>query len=291
MSVRYDYHKPVSLLEARHMKQSITDSRFVAGGTNLLVQIDKGRVRPSALISLRSIPELSAVTDGDQVRIGAMTTLSDLINNDIIRARFPLLVDAAETMGRHPIRNMATIGGNLCNASPAADLAPPLLALDAIIEADSGNGTRDIPIDRFLLGPGEHALKDEEIVTAIVVPHLPSGAAAAFERRGRISIDLAVASAAVRLEMESGRCTAARVAAGALGPTPFRLTAVEAALIGSRPGDDVICQAREQASKDVAPIDDLRASAGYRRHLAGVLVERAIIRCLDSIEQNTDTAP
>ncbi len=215
---------------------------------------------------------------GEPTRIGAACTLNEVMEHAGIARRFGVLVDALRRMGSTQVRNAATLGGNLCNASPAADSAPPLLVLGARVRLEGPDGARELPLDRFLLGPGKTALGPDEILTHVVLDSAPEGARAVFLRKERVHIDIAIASMAVLLQIEpDGRtCGLARVAAGAVAPVPTRLGDVEALLEGAEITDEVVARARSLAASSVAPISDLRASASYRRHLVGVLLERAI---------------
>ncbi len=273
-----EYHKPTTLAEALRLREATPGARFIAGGTDLWVRMRQGREAPPALVSLRAVRELSALDPGDPARIGAGVTLSELAKHERIRGRFPALVEAALAMGSVQIRNVATVGGNLCNASPAADLAPALLSYDARVEIRSASGRREIPLACFFAGPGRTSLAPGELLAAVLIPSPGPGARAAFLRRGRVRMDLALASVAVRLEETGGVLKGVRVAVGAVAPTPRRLPEVEALLEGKRPDPALFAEAGRLAAAGVAPITDLRASEGYRRQLVGVLVRRALAR-------------
>lgn len=276
---RYAYYRPTTLGEALALKASTPDSRFITGGTDLLVQIKQRRIRkPAALISLRKIDELATIEVGDRIRIGGTASLSDIMRHPAIARGFPALVDSIGVLGSRQIRNVATMGGNLCNASPAADTAPPLLVHDARVELQSETAKREIPIERFFQGPGKCERGPGEILTAVVLePPLPN-ARTAFLRKGRLKTDLAIVSVALLLEMEGGTCRTARVAAGAVAPVPLRLTEVEKILEGNGLTDQILTEAQEAAMASVSPITDLRSTAEYRRDLVGVYVKRALRR-------------
>lgn len=280
-----EYLKPSTVAEALRLREATPDARFIAGGTDLWVRMRQhhGCETPLAFVSLRSVRELSGLDlgdplRGDPVRIGAMVTLSDLALSAPLRGRFPALVGAALAMGSVQIRNVATVGGNLCNASPAADLAPALLAYDARVEIRSVAGRRETPLADLFLAPGRTSLQPGELLAAVLLPSQGLFAKAAFLRRGRVRMDLALASVAVRLEEDAGVLKGVRVAVGAVAPTPRRLPEVEAILEGRRPEPALFAEAGRAAAARVAPITDLRASERYRRHLVGVLVRRAFER-------------
>ncbi len=277
------YHRPRTLEEARSLKAETPGACFIAGGTDLLVQMRGGRKRPGALISLRSVAELAGVTTGGVTAIGAMTTLTDVLRHPVVSKRFPALVAAVRSMGSVQIRNVATLGGNLCNASPAADSAPPLLVLGAKARIEGGDGEREIPIEDLIAGPGRTCLGPDDVLTAILLDPPPSGARGAFLRKTRVHVDLALASVAVALEMDpaSEICRQARVAAGAVAPTPLRLREVEAMLAGEKITQETLGRARQLARDGISPISDVRASADYRRHITGVLLARAVSSLLN----------
>lgn len=274
--IPYDYHRPESLEEAIQLKKAIPDSLFISGGTDLMVRIKKNELRPHALISLRSIPELSGIENGKRIRIGAMTSISDLIKNPWMHEKYPVLIQAAHAMGNVQIRNVATTGGNLCNGSPAADMAPPLLVLEAKVKLQSDKKSRELPLENFFLGPGETLLSSGEILSDILLDPAQPNAKALFLKKGRTRMDLAVASVAILIRTEDRRCLKARVAVGSVAPTPMRLFEVEALLEEATLSPKLLAEAQQLASRSVSPISDVRSSADYRRHLGGVLVRRAL---------------
>jgi carbon-monoxide dehydrogenase medium subunit len=273
-----DYFKPTSLEEALRLKRMTAGSRFIAGGTDLMVQIKKGTARPPALISLRSIGELAGIDVNGAARIGSMVPLGDLVQHPALRERDPVLVQAVRRMGSTQIRNAATLGGNVCNASPAADGALPLLVLDARLRLLGEDGYREVPVADYFVGPGETTRGRDEILTAILLEPPEPGARAVFLRKERVHMDLAMVNVAVLLATETdGRtCRTARVAAGAVASTPLRLGEVESLLEGQALTPELLVRAQEAARAGVAPITDLRASADYRRHITGVFVRRAV---------------
>lgn len=275
----YDYHRPRSLEEAWRIAESVPGARFVAGGTDVLVKMMKRRFPvPPALVSLRSVPGLRGIREEGGVRIGALTTLTEIVESPLLRERFPVLPMAARTMGRVQVRNVATVGGNLCNASPAADTAPPLLVLGARVVLESPGGRRELPLEEFLLGPGRTALRPGEILTALLLDPPGPEARAIYLRRGRTRMDLALASVAAGAGEAGKVLRGVRVAAGAVAPVPLRLLETEALLEGREATEDRIAAACAAASREVAPITDLPATESYRRHLVGVLLRRALAR-------------
>jgi len=278
---RYDYHQPDTLEEAFRLKKTIPDSLFISGGTDLMVRIKKRELSPRALISLRSIPGLSGIENGKIIRIGAMTSISDVLQNSLLYEKFPVLIDAAKFLGSIQIRNMATFGGNLCNGSPAADMAPPLLVLEAKVRLQGGQKSRDLPLEKFFRGPGKTGLSPDEIMTDILLDPPEPDTHGVFLKKGRTKMDLAVASVAALIRTEGNRCFKARIAAGSVAPVPMRLLEVETLLEGSSFSRELLTEAQELAAKSVSPITDVRSTADYRCHLVGVLLKRALEKLLD----------
>ena len=271
------YHRPGTLAEALELMAGEPGARFVAGRTDLMVRIRDGSLRPASLVSLRNIPELSGVTLGDDgARIGAATPIGDLATDAGLMSSYRVLVEAARALGSVQIRNAATIGGNLCNASPCADTAPPLLVTEATVRIVGPDGERELPIEEFFTGPGLTRLGRDEILAEIKIPPQAPGVRATFLKKGRVAMDLSQVSVAVLLDSDGGSCVRARVAAGSVAPRPIRLREVEAVLEGGALDDARIARAREVAQGEVQPITDVRATAEYRRHMSGVLVQRAV---------------
>ena len=272
----FDYHRPKTLAEAWRLAALETETRFVAGGTDVMVRIREGKIAPRALVSLTDIAELTQVVVGSPIVLGAGVRVSDLEADPALARVLPVLGRAAGFLGSIQIRNVATLGGNLCNASPCADLAPPLLVHEARVRIASATGTRELPLSDFFVGPRASVLEAGEILAAVIVDAPPQDVRATFLKHGRVRMDIALASVAVLLELDGRQCTKARVAAGSLGPCPLRLVATEQALSGQTLDDTTLARARETACNEVRPISDVRAGADYRRHLAGALLERGI---------------
>lgn len=273
-----DYHRPRSLAEARRLKQMVPGARYVAGGTDLVVRMKDGRERPAALISLRRLPELTGLEQGDAgCRIGAGTTMAALAADPTIGSTYPVLAQAARRLGSPQIRSSATIGGNLCNGSPCADTATPLLVLDATVAIDGPRGSRTLPLSSWFTGPGRTVLDDDEILTTVLLPRPPAGARGHFSKQGRVYMDLALVNVAVQLVVtRGGRCDEARIAAGSVGPVPLLLERASRAVAEGPLSTRRIEQAAQIAAADVQPIDDVRATAAYRRQLVAVFVRRAL---------------
>ena len=278
---RFKYYRPRSLDEVWELKEKIPGSLFIAGGTDVIVGIKNNELRPQALISLRSIPELDDIEVDGGARIGALATISDIIQNPELRKDYPVLVEAAKSLGSVQIRNVATIGGNLCNCSPCADMALPLLVMEAKVRLQTTKKSREIPLNEFFKGPGESCLSPHEILTDILLDPPHKNAKTSFMKKGRVKMDLAVASVAVLLEMESKTCRKARIAAGSVAPVPLRLLKIETMFEGATLTKKDVTEAQRLAEDNVVPITDVRSTEEYRRQITGVLVKRALERALE----------
>jgi carbon-monoxide dehydrogenase medium subunit len=235
---------------------------------------------PSALISLRSITDLSSIEFNGSIRIGAMTTVTDLLRNPDLKHQAKLLVDAAGRLGSPQIRNVATVGGNLCNCSPCADLALPLLVLEAKVRIKSASETQDISLQKFFESPGKSCLSSNQILTDIFIEPVSTSAKSVFLKKGRVKMDLALASVAILLEMEGETCRKARVAAGSVAPVPLRLKKVEDLLDGKVLSPEIADLAQRIALECVTPISDVRSTEEYRRQIVGVYIKRGLARLL-----------
>lgn len=269
---------PTRLDEYFELLRRHPDAQAMAGGTDLLV---RRRARPcdaaAPLVALTGIEALHGLhEDEDGLSIGALTPFSALISDARVNARAPLLACAARSVGGPAIRNMATIGGNVCTASPAGDSLTPLYLADALVEIASPHGRRTLPIADFILGPGRTALRPGELLTRIVLPPGASFACRRFEKVGRRrSLAISVASFCGQLRFAAdGTVAEARFAWGSVAPTVLRIPALEADLVGRRIDRLATRRAASVVRQSVAPISDIRASADYRRRVAGNLLTR-----------------
>jgi CO/xanthine dehydrogenase FAD-binding subunit len=253
------------------------NAALYAGGTDLLVNMRAGRLDPPALICLERIDEIKGVRDeGDKVWIGAGTTHSRLLEDPLLVGTFPALVKALRTLGSPPIRRMGTIGGNIVNASPAGDALPPLYILEAEVEIAAGNGARSSALRDFIVGPGQVRLARGEIVTGVRASK-PSGYGVHhFEKIGlRSSQACSVASLAAMAAIDrAGVIESIRLAWGSVGPTVARASSAEEFLVGKRLSLDVLANVTPMVENAISPISDIRASADYRRSVAGGLLLR-----------------
>ncbi|MCI0587875.1 MAG: xanthine dehydrogenase family protein subunit M [Planctomycetes bacterium] len=255
--------------------------RIVAGGTDVMVEVQAGSFRASTLLDIWRLRELRGIRrEGDLLSIGALETYTDLQRDPLVRAHLPSLVEASATIGGVQIQNRGTLGGNLANASPAGDALPVLLALDAEVECASRGGTRRVPVREFFLGYRKTALAADEILTRILVP-VPAGERLWFRKvgtRAAQAISKVVIAGAVRLE--EGRISSVRIAAGAVAPVPIRLPRTERVLAGRRLDPSLAEEAAASAASEVRPIDDVRSTEAYRRAVTGNLLRRWLLDLL-----------
>lgn len=276
---RFQFHQPSTTGEACALGLEYgRQSAFLAGGTELLVDLRSGRKKVDHVISLGGLDELKAITLEDgKLRVGALVPLTDIAESAAVRSHFPALSDAIETMAGRQIRNRGTMGGNFCCGVPCSDTPPISCAADAEVVLVSSEGSRTVPAREFVLAPRVTSLNPGEILTEIVFPAQPEDSGASFQRFSlRRGSALAVASVAAWVRVQGGTIAEARIYLGSVGPIPLAATEAAALVVGNRPGEDIFVQAGEQAAKEAQPISDLRGSAQYRRDVVHVLTERAL---------------
>jgi len=281
------FHRPTSVATALRLfdseRRAGERGKFVAGGTDLVVQRDRSL---RWLVDLTSLPLRYVKRRGQALVIGATSTMADLERSAALRRLADgVLAEAAATAGSRQIRNMGTAGGNLANASPAADLAPPLLVLDASVVIATRAGRRTMPLQRFFRGVNRTTLNGGLLIEVVVpLPRVKRGgrAAFAFQKLGRLESDIAIVNAAAGVAVDGGgRCTSARIALGAVAPTPFRARRAEALLVGERFDRAAADAAAARAAEETRPVTDVRGTAEYRREMSRVLVARALAECLE----------
>lgn len=275
----FHHHTPAALSEAIELLAAANGSaQVIAGGTDLVLQMRNGLKSPQTIINIKRLPELQGIDYDDEggLRLGALTTLRQIHRSPLIQAHYPILSHAAGQMASEQIRAFATVGGNLCNGSPSADQATPLLALDAGVHLAGPQGTRALPLHEFFLGPGQTALRPGELLQWISIPP-PRGQAIFSKHIPRAFMDISVVCVALRLELgEDGVCQQARVVLGAVAPTPLRARQTEALLRGSALSAEQMREAARSAAAESRPIDDAKGSAWYRRRMVEVLVQRGL---------------
>jgi aerobic carbon-monoxide dehydrogenase medium subunit len=280
----FEYLAPQSIQQALEWLNTYRGrARVLAGGTDLYLRLRKGVFLPDYVIDLKRVPGLDYIGSnrGGGVQIGPTTLQDDIARSSLIQQLYPAFAEAALWVGAVQTRNRATVVGNLCNASPAADTAPALLSYGAQVKIASAQGERTIPLEEFFVGPGKTALQDNELVAEIILPAPQPHTGAAFFRRTRTAMDIAVVCGAAMLQLTNGTCENAHIALGAVGPTPLRATRAEAALRGQALTDQVIAEASRIASEEARPIDDVRSTAEYRREMVRVLTQRGLRQALE----------
>lgn len=282
MTAIENYVAPTSLEQAAEVLRG-GEVTILAGGTDLMPQSHAGRVKfKSTLMNIRRIPELRGISaQGSEVRIGALTTITEMMGNELVRRHFPVLVEAGDHFASGQIRNAGTLGGNICNASPAGDTLVPLLVLDASVELVSKpNGTlhsRVVPLNDFFAGPGRTRREANELLAAVRLPVPRPGFVARFFKFGaRPALDISAISIGLGGVVRDGLLSDVRVAFGAVAPTPVRGPATEKALEGRALTPDAIAAAAAAARDEVTPISDVRASAWYRKELIHNMTRRML---------------
>jgi len=283
----FEYFAPTTLQEAVAMlAEHGGEAKLLAGGTDIVGQMKDGALSPKVVISLSRVEGLDRIkedADGG-VTIGARATFRDVAVSPVVKRQYPLLAEAAGQVGSSQVRSRGTIGGNLCNASPAADAAPPLLVLNACLEILSLRGSRTVLLEEFFVGPQRTVLREDEVLASIRLPRACAKSGGAFLRLGRRkAMDISIVSAAAYVVL--GGCSAVvlggRVALGSVAPVPISVREVEEIVRGQVLDHQVLEKAARAAAVQARPISDIRASAEYRREMAYVLVKRVLSQAYD----------
>lgn len=275
----FDLLRPCTLPEALDMLADRPDVMPLAGGTNLIVDLRDRRVRPKVVMDISRLRELRGIRAGaDQIVVGGGTIMTQLLMHPLIAEHGQPLRQAAARLGNPLVRNRATLAGNLANASPAADTAPPLMALDAVVDVVSRNGTRCIPLSDFMIGVNKTLLRPDELVASVRWPVPPTNSAGGFYKIGLRKADACsvINGGAMIVWDEDGCCRQARIAIGAAAPRPVRAHEAESALMGARLTPEVIDTAAHLTLSAIEPIDDIRGTAQHRRRMAQVIVRRLL---------------
>ena len=276
------YLAPTSLDQAVECLKD-GDVTILAGGTDLTPQSQSGKIKfKQTLMNIRHVPELTGITlEGDEIRIGALTTIAEIMASELVKQHLPVLVEACDHFASDQIRNAGTLGGNICNASPAGDTLIPLLALNASVELASMPEARlylhSMPLSTFFVGPGKTRRSLCELLTAVRIPVPGPGHVARFHKLGtRPALDISTIAIGIAGNLKEGRLSNVRVAFGAVAPTPVRASLTEQALEGQRLDQAVIEKAANIARDEVTPIDDVRASAWYRKEMIHNITKRML---------------
>lgn len=282
---KFHYHEPKTLDEACQIMENLgAMARPIAGGTDLLVNMKQGLISPQNLVSLQRIEELAGMDlSGGMLRIKACQTVSELAKSAEIYSSLNALNLGASALGSPLIRNLATVGGNLVSARPAADLPPPLMAHGAKVILKSVSGERTLSLDSFFLGPGQTAMKTDEIMAEVLIEQPKASSGSGYLKLGvRKALEISIVNVASYLELDEGHKSIrlARIVLGAVAPTPMRAFSAEEMLMGEKPDEKLFYKAGQAASKESQPIDDLRGSADYRRDMVSVLTQRTLAMAL-----------
>jgi aerobic carbon-monoxide dehydrogenase medium subunit len=282
--VRFGYFEPHTIQEAVSLLSKYDGkAKVVAGGTDLINLIRAGAIRPEYVVDIGHVAGLDYLKYDEEgtLSIGALTTISVLEKSEELKQRHPVISRAAGQLGPVAIRNVGTVGGNLCNASPAADTAPALLGLTARVKIAGPAGARTIPLEDFFLGPSRTVLQTGEIVVGIQAPPLPPGARGVYLKHSiRGAADLAIVSVAVIAGFDGQCCRSVKIALGAVAPTPMRARRAEGMLEGKEIDGALIENAARAAAEESRPITDVRASADYRKAMVEVLTKQAVTMAL-----------
>jgi carbon-monoxide dehydrogenase medium subunit len=286
-------HPKFEYLEARSVEEACAllsqyenKARLIAGGTDLLIAMRRGKIAPAYLINVMAIPDLDYIHhDENALRIGALATLSEIESSSLIRDRFPMISDSAHQIGTPQVRNVGTIGGNLCNAAPSADMAPPLIGLGARAKLKGPKGEKAVALEQFFIGPGETRLRVGEMLVEIEIPHPPPHTQGAYLKLpARTAIDLAVVGVAVVVtrDAKGADIRDAKIVLGAVAPTPIRARQAENVINGKAIDEGLTEEAAKIAAREAKPISDVRGSASYRREMVEVLTKGAIRQAIAS---------
>jgi carbon-monoxide dehydrogenase medium subunit len=285
------YEAPSSLGEAiALLARASGTSRVLAGGTDVIVQMETDLIEPDLVVDVKKIPELRRIAiENGAFRVGAAVTGMELTDHQAFCKAWPGVVDGVKLIGSMQIKGRATMGGNLCNASPAADSVPALIAAGAIVRVAGPNGTRDVPVESIPTGPGKTSLAKGEIVVSFLFPPRPARTGDAYLRMTpRTEMDIAVVGVGVNIALDAGGvCTAARVSLGAVAPTALLVKEAGAALTGSCLDGAALDKLAHAAGAACRPIDDKRGTKEYRIKVAGVLAKRTALLALERARQNT----
>jgi CO/xanthine dehydrogenase FAD-binding subunit len=271
----FEYHQPTTIKEAVETLREHPEAKPLAGGTDLVPKMKQALIKPRHIVNLKKIPELSVIEErGDVVYIGAAVKLRELEKNETIQKQLPLLNSCVKSIGSVQIRNMGTIGGNVCNASPAADAALGLVALEATVHIAGPDGEKTVEAKDFFKGPGLTVLRGDEIVTGFTVPIPTEDTGTCFISVGRTALDISTVSIAVALKTDGDRVKDAKIALGSVAPMPLRLLDVEKQLEGKKLTEKLIEDAARKVSESIQPITDVRGTAEYRRKASrGLTIE------------------
>ncbi|NWG04980.1 MAG: xanthine dehydrogenase family protein subunit M [Syntrophaceae bacterium] len=314
---KFDYLKPKSIEEALTLLDQYGEkAKLIAGGTDVIVMVKQKTMAPEVLISLQAIPGLNEINYNGFLSIGPMVTHRMIEKSELIKKDYSALADAVSWLGSIQIRNVATIGGNICTAAPSADTATPLLVLGTQVKIKSLKEERVVPIEEFFKGPGETVLKKGELIKELMIPKpLPNTGSAYYKLQRRLALDLPILGVSALLSLDKNKVTCAdmlcttspissilhkmeeddlvckevRIALGVAAPTPMRAVKAETLLRGKKLSDELLEEVAETAAKEAQPRDSIRGEAWYRRDMIKVLVKRMAMKSIERVIQPEET--
>ncbi|HDP36645.1 MAG TPA: xanthine dehydrogenase family protein subunit M [Candidatus Atribacteria bacterium] len=278
LAQEFEYLAPKTLDEALSLLDNYKDksARILAGGTDLLVKMKTIDLKTDYLINIKNIPELNFIDTADGLKIGAAVPLSHIERIEKVQERYPALYEGIKSMAAIAVRNMGTIAGNICNASPAADTVPPLIAYGAEVKLVSKRGERTVSVEDFITGVGKTVIRADELITQVNIPEMNKNSGSAFSKKGRVKADIAKINLAVYLEREDNICKDCKIVLGSVAVKAIRAKEAEGLLKGQTVSASLIDKITKKASEEIKPIDDIRSSVEYRTEIARVIVEDAV---------------
>ncbi len=278
LAQEFEYLAPKTLNEALSLLEKYKDksARILAGGTDLLVKMKTIDLKTNYLINIKNIPELDFIDTFDGLKIGAAVPLSHIEKIGKVKERYLALFEGIKSMAAIAVRNMGTITGNICNASPAADTVPSLIAYGAEVKLVSKRGERTVSVEDFITGVGKTVIKADEIITQINIPEINKNSGSAFSKKGRVKADIAKINLAVYLERENNICKDCKMVLGSVAVKAIRAKEAEGLLKGQTVNASLIDKIAKKASEEIKPIDDIRSSVEYRTEVARVMMEDTV---------------
>ena len=278
LAQEFEYLAPKTLDEALSLLDNYKDksARILAGGTDLLVKMKTIDLKTDYLINIKNIPELNFIDTVDGLKIGAAVPLSHIEKIGKVKDRYPALYEGIKSMAAIAVRNMGTIAGNICNASPAADTVPSLIAYGAKVKLVSKRGERTVLVEDFITGVGKTVIGSDELITQVNIPEMNKNSGGAFSKKGRVKADIAKINLAVYLEREDNICKDCKIVLGSVAVKAIRAKEAEGLLKGQTVSISLIDKIARKASEEIKPIDDIRSSVEYRTDIARVMVKDAV---------------
>ncbi|MEA1963847.1 MAG: xanthine dehydrogenase family protein subunit M [Candidatus Aerophobetes bacterium] len=276
----FEYLDPNTLDEALDLLDRYQDknTKILAGGTDLLVKMKTANLKPDYLINIKNIQELNFITykEDEGLKIGAVASLSRVERCEEIKTKYPALYEATKSMAAIAVKNMGTVAGNLCNGSPAADTAPPLIVYGAKVKLISNRGERVVPVEEFFIGVGKTLISSDELLTQVDIPELDKNTGSSFLKIGRVKADISKINLAVCLKRGDNVCEDCKIVVGSVAEKPIRVKGAENILIKQPFTSNLLGEATEKAAEEIRPITDVRSTVEYRYEITKVMAKEAI---------------